>query len=326
MAERASAITSRIVSITDRLRPQRHGHVGGDALAKEILRHYPEGAAGLGRRAYASAAEAHEGQKRVSGEPYVTHPAAVAMLVAELGMDPATVAAALLHDVPEDTAKTVEDVRREFGEEIGRLVDGVTKLSRLSGQSRDEHQAENIRKMLLAMADDLRVVIIKLCDRLHNMRTLAPLPPEKQQRIAKQTMEIYAPLAHRLGIWQIKWELEDLAFRYLEPGNYRELNEQLAQRRAARERAIDRAMGILGQELEKAGVRAEISGRAKHLWSIQQKMRRKSVSISEVYDLLAVRVVVDDVPACYAALGVVHSLWRPIPGQFDDYIAVPKPN
>ena len=184
MAERASAITSRIVSITDRLRPQRHGNVDADTLAKEILRHYPEGDAELVRRAYGYAAEAHEGQKRVSGEPYITHPAAVAMLVAELGMDPATVAAALLHDVPEDTAKTVEDVRREFGEEIGRLVDGVTKLSRLSGQSRDEHQAENIRKMLLAMADDLRVVIIKLCDRLHNMRTLAPLPPEKQKRIA----------------------------------------------------------------------------------------------------------------------------------------------
>src|SRR5438477_243306 len=275
MAERASAITSRIVSITDRLRPQRHGHVDADVLAKEILRHYPEGDAELVRRAYAYAAEAHEGQKRVSGEPYITHPAAVAMLVAELGMDPATVSAALLHDVPEDTAKTVEDVRREFGEEIGRLVDGVTKLSRLSGQSRDEHQAENIRKMLLAMADDLRVVIIKLCDRLHNMRTLAPLPPEKQKRIARQTMDIYAPLAHRLGIWQIKWELEDLAFKYLEPDHYREVAEQLAARRQVRERYINETMKTLRDELEKAGIPADLSGRAKHLWSIAQKMRRK---------------------------------------------------
>src|SRR6266568_4476912 len=326
MAERASAITSRIVGITDRLRPQRHGHVDVDTLAKEILRHYPEGDAELVRRAYAYAAEAHEGQKRVSGEPYITHPAAVAMLVAELGMDPATVAAALLHDVPEDTAKTVEDVRREFGEEIGRLVDGVTKLSRLSGQSRDEHQAENIRKMLLAMADDLRVVIIKLCDRLHNMRTLAPLPPERQKRIARQTMDIYAPLAHRLGIWQIKWELEDLAFKYLEPEHYREVAEQLAARRQVRERYINETMKTLGQELEKAGVRAELSGRAKHLWSIAQKMTRKGVGFEEVYDVLAIRVIVDDVPSCYAALGVVHTLWPPIPGQFDDYIAVPKAN
>src|SRR5256884_4940747 len=326
MAERASAITSRIVSITDRLRPQRHGNVDADTLAKEILRHYPEGDAELVRRAYGYAAEAHEGQKRVSGEPYITHPAAVAMLVAELGMDPATVAAALLHDVPEDTAKTVEDVRREFGEEIGRLVDGVTKLSRLSGQSRDEHQAENIRKMLLAMADDLRVVIIKLCDRLHNMRTLAPLPPDKQKRIARQTMDIYAPLAHRLGIWQIKWELEDLAFKFLEPEHYREVAEQLAARRQVRERYINETMKTLAQELEKAGVRAELSGRAKHLWSIAQKMRRKSVGFEEVYDVLAIRTIVDDVPSCYAALGVVHTLWPPIPGQFDDYIAVPKAN
>src|SRR3989442_7917481 len=199
------------------------------------------------------------------------------MLVAELGMHPATVAAALLHDVPEDPERTSEEGGRDFGEEIGRLVDGVTKLSRLSGQSRDEHQAENIRKMLLAMADDLRVVIIKLCDRLHNMRTLAPLPPEKQKRIARQTMDIYAPLAHRLGIWQIKWELEDVAFKYIEPEHYRGVAEQLAARRQVRERYINETMKTLASELEKAGIRAELSGRAKHLWSIAQKMRRKGV-------------------------------------------------
>src|SRR3989454_8356745 len=229
MAERAPTFTSRIVGITERLRPQRHGNVDENTLAKEILRHYPEGDAELIRRAYAYAAEAHLGQKRVSGEPYITHPAAVAMLVAELGMDPATIAATLLHDVPEDTPKTNDDIRQQFGDEIGRLVEGVTKLGRLQGQSRDMHQAENIRKMFLAMADDLRVVVIKLCDRLHNMRTLAPLPVEKQRRIALQTMEIYAPLAHRLGIWQIKWELEDLAFKYLEPDKYKALADQLAE-------------------------------------------------------------------------------------------------
>jgi guanosine-3',5'-bis(diphosphate) 3'-pyrophosphohydrolase len=326
MAERANAITSRIVGITDRLRAQRHGAVDLEGIVKEMLRHYADGDAELVRRAYAYAAEAHGAQKRVSGEPYITHPAAVAMLIAELGMEAATIAATLLHDVPEDTARTTEDIRLEFGDEIGRLVEGVTKLGRLQGQSRDAHQAENIRKMFLAMADDLRVVIIKLCDRLHNMRTLAPLPPDKQQRIARQTIEIYAPLAHRLGIWQIKWELEDLAFKYLEPEQYKEVAEHLAARRQVRERFIDQAMKTLASELEKAGIRAELSGRAKHLWSIAQKMRRKNVGFDEVYDLLAIRVIVADVPGCYAALGIVHTLWPPIPGQFDDYIAVPKAN
>src|SRR5687768_18306824 len=241
-------------------------------------------------------------------------------------MDPATVAAALLHDVPEDTSRTIDDIRREFGDEIARLVDGVTKLSQFSGTSAAEHQAENIRKMFLAMADDLRVVIVKLCDRLHNMRTLASLPEDKQRRIARQTIEIYAPLAHRLGIWQIKWELEDLAFKVLEPDHYKEVAEHLASRRQVRERYIDHAMKTLHSELEKAGVKAEISGRAKHLWSIAQKMRRKNVGFDEVYDLLAIRVIVADVPGCYAALGIVHTLWPPIPGQFDDYVAVPKAN
>jgi GTP diphosphokinase / guanosine-3',5'-bis(diphosphate) 3'-diphosphatase len=326
MAERANAITSRIVGITDRLRAQRHSAVDVEGIVKEMLRHYADGDAELVRRAYAYASEAHGAQKRVSGEPYITHPAAVAMLIAELGMEAATIAATLLHDVPEDTARTTEDIRLEFGEEIGRLVEGVTKLGRLQGQSRDAHQAENIRKMFLAMAEDLRVVIIKLCDRLHNMRTLAPLPPEKQQRIARQTIEIYAPLAHRLGIWQIKWELEDLAFKYLEPEQYKEVAEHLAARRQVRERFIDQAMKTLASELEKAGIRAELSGRAKHLWSIAQKMSRKGVGFDEVYDLLAIRVIVADVPGCYAALGIVHTLWPPIPGQFDDYIAVPKAN
>jgi GTP pyrophosphokinase len=300
--------------------------VDAESAVAEMLRHYPEGDAELVRRAYSYAAEAHEGQRRVSGGPYIEHPAAVATLLAQLGMDPATIAAAMLHDVPEDTDRTNDDIRREFGDEIARLVEGVTKLSQFSGKSSDERQAENIRKMFLAMADDLRVVVIKLADRLHNMRTLGALPLDKQQRIAKQTMEIYAPLAHRLGIWQIKWELEDLSFKYLEPEHYRELAELLASRRAVRERYIDRTMKILATELEKAGVKAELSGRPKHLWSIAQKMQRKRIGVDQVYDLLAIRVIVADVPACYAALGIVHTIWPPIPGQFDDYIAVPKNN
>ena len=329
MAQRApsdhAGFGARIVGVADRLRSQRK-QVDGEAAAAEMLRHYPDGDAELVRRAYAYAAEAHEGQRRVSGGPYIEHPAAVALLVAQLGMDHATVAAAMLHDVPEDTARTNDDIRREFGDEIARLVEGVTKLSQFSGKSSDERQAENIRKMFLAMADDLRVVVVKLCDRLHNMRTLGALPPDKQLRIAQQTMEIYAPLAHRLGIWQLKWELEDLSFKYLEPEHYKELADLLASRRAVRERSIDRTMKILAAELEKAGIKAELSGRPKHLWSIAQKMRRKSVGVGQVYDLLAIRVIVDDVPACYAALGVVHTLWPPIPNQFDDYIAVPKNN
>jgi GTP pyrophosphokinase len=317
-----AGFAARIVGVADKLRPNRR-QIDGEAAIEEMLRHYPDGDAELVRRAYSYAAEAHEGQRRVSGGPYIEHPAAVALLIAQLGMDPATIAAAMLHDVPEDTAKTNDDIRREFGDEIARLVEGVTKLSQFSGKSSDEHQAENIRKMFLAMADDLRVVVIKLADRLHNMRTLGALPPEKQTRIAKQTMEIYAPLAHRLGIWQIKWELEDLAFKYLDPEQYRELAELLASRRAVREKFIDRTMKILTSELEKAGIKADMSGRPKHLWSIAQKMRRKNVSVDQVYDLLAIRVIVNDVPACYAVLGVVHTLWPPIPGQFDDYIAVP---
>ena len=320
-----AGFAARIVGVADRLRPQRN-KMDAEPAIEELLRHYPEGDAELVRRAYAYAAEAHEGQRRVSGGPYIEHPAAVALLLAQLGMDPATIAAAMLHDVPEDTSRTSEDIRREFGDEIARLVEGVTKLSQFSGKSSDEHQAENIRKMFLAMADDLRVVVIKLADRLHNMRTLGAMPLDKQHRIAKQTMEIYAPLAHRLGIWQIKWELEDLAFKHLEPERYRELAELLASRRAVRERYIDRTMKVLAAELEKSGVKAELSGRPKHLWSIAEKMKRKHVGVDQVYDLLAVRVIVADVPTCYAVLGVAHTLWPPIPGQFDDYIAVPKNN
>src|ERR1700716_4210718 len=320
-----AGFAARLAGVADKLRPNRK-QIDAEAAIEEMLRHYPDGDAELVRRAYTYAAEAHEGQRRVSGGPYIEHPAAVAVLLAQLGMDPATIAAAMLHDVPEDTSRTSDDIRREFGDEIARLVEGVTKLSQFSGKSSDERQAGNIRKMFLGRADYLRVVVIKRADRLHNMRTLGALPPEKQSRIAKQTMEIYAPLAHRLGIWQVKWELEDLSVQYIEPQHHQEVAAVPASRRTVRERYIDRTMKTLTTELDKAGIKAEMSGRPKHLWSIAQKMRRKNVSVDQVYDLLAIRVIVNDVPACYAVLGVVHTLWPPIPGQFDDYIAVPKNN
>ncbi|MDQ3937375.1 MAG: bifunctional (p)ppGpp synthetase/guanosine-3',5'-bis(diphosphate) 3'-pyrophosphohydrolase, partial [Chloroflexota bacterium] len=243
-----------------------------------------------------------------------------------IGIDPASIQAALLHDVPEDTEYSLADVEERFGAEVAHLVDGVTKLSRFSTHSHEQQQAENIRKMLLAMAEDIRVVLIKLADRLHNMRTISALPADKQQRIARQTAEIYAPLAERLGIWQIKWELEDLSFKILEADEYRRLADQLESHRREREAYVRRAMAILREALEKQGVKADLSGRPKHIFSIYRKMQRKGANFSEIYDVHAVRVLVDDVRDCYAALGVVHSLWRPIPGQFDDYIAMPKNN
>jgi GTP diphosphokinase / guanosine-3',5'-bis(diphosphate) 3'-diphosphatase len=296
-------------------------------VVAEAQRHRPSINVGLIERAHAVAGTAHEGQLRASGEPYITHPLDVAFYLAGLQMDAETIAAALLHDVPEDTDFTLADIEKRFGREVARLVDGVTKLSKFgSARSMEEQQAENIRKMFMAMAEDVRVVIIKLADRLHNMRTLQYMPPEKQQRIARQSMEIYAPLAHRLGVWQIKWELEDLSFKYLEPESYRKLVDMLADRRKAREGFVNKSIGILNKELAKVGLNAEISGRPKHLYSIARKMERKGAEFNEIYDIHAVRVLVDEVKDCYAALGVVHSIWRPIPGQFDDYIAMPKAN
>ncbi|HEY7969874.1 MAG TPA: bifunctional (p)ppGpp synthetase/guanosine-3',5'-bis(diphosphate) 3'-pyrophosphohydrolase, partial [Candidatus Limnocylindrales bacterium] len=240
--------------------------------------------------------------------------------------DTVAIQAALLHDVPEDTEYGITDIEERFGAEVARLVDGVTKLSKFSTHSHEQQQAENIRKMLLAMAEDIRVVLIKLADRLHNMRTLYGLPSEKQLRIARQTQEIYAPLAERLGIWQIKWELEDLAFKVLEPEAFRELAKLLDTRRKGREDFIARAIGELRPRLEAAGIDADLQGRPKHIYSIHKKMQRKSAEFAEIYDVYAIRVLVDDVRDCYGALGIVHALWRPIPGQFDDYIANPKNN
>jgi GTP diphosphokinase / guanosine-3',5'-bis(diphosphate) 3'-diphosphatase len=296
-------------------------------LEAEIAAHYPQADLEAVGAAYRFAREAHEEQRRASGEPYVTHPLAVAQLLAELGIDPVAIQAALLHDIPEDTDYSLADIEERFGPEVARLVDGVTKLSKFgSARSHEEQQAENIRKMFLAMAEDIRVVLIKLADRLHNMRTLAALPAEKQARIARQTAEIYAPLAERLGIWQIKWELEDLAFKILEPDAYHALATQLETHRRAREGYVQKAMHVLRDALAAADITAELSGRPKHIYSIHRKMQRKGAEFGEIYDVHAIRVLVPELKDCYAALGVVHSIWRPIPGQFDDYIAMPKNN
>ncbi|MBI3970497.1 MAG: bifunctional (p)ppGpp synthetase/guanosine-3',5'-bis(diphosphate) 3'-pyrophosphohydrolase [Chloroflexi bacterium] len=278
------------------------------------------------RQAYDFAARAHEGQKRGTGEPYVQHPLETAIQLADLQLDPATIAAALLHDVPEDTPFALEEIERTFGGEIARLVDGVTKLSRISWETLEEQQAENLRKMFLAMAEDIRVVLIKLSDRLHNVRTLGGKPPADRTRIAHETLEIYAPLAHRLGIWELKWRLEDGAFYYLEPERYQELKRLLAETRSMREGYIAEAIERLTAELAAAGLTAEVTGRPKHIYSIYNKMQRTGRSFDQLYDLLAIRVLVNTMQECYAALGVVHSLWPQVPGQFDDYISVPKGN
>ena len=296
------------------------------ALYAAIIAEHPAADLEPVERAFDLAVVAHHGQVRATGEPYVTHPIASAQILAELGIDTIAIQAALLHDVPEDTEYSLTDVEETFGAEVAQLVDGVTKLSRFSTHSHEQQQAENIRKMLLAMAQDIRVVLIKLADRLHNMRTLYGLPSDKQQRIARQTMEIYAPLAERLGIWQMKWELEDLAFKVLEPERFRELAKLLDTRRKDRGTYIDRAIAELNQRLDAAGIRADVEGRPKHIYSIWKKMERKGAEFGEIYDVYAVRLLVEDVRDCYAALGIVHSIWRPIPGQFDDYIAVPKNN
>ena len=298
----------------------------GEQLVVSILRHDPDADVTDVRRAVEFAIEAHGDARRASGEPFVTHPIAAAQILAGLGIDPVAIQAELLHDVPEDTEYALSDVEERFGSEVAQLVDGVTKLSKFSTLSHEQQQAENIRKMFLAMADDIRVVLIKLADRLHNMRTIAALPPEKQLRIARQTLEIYAPLAERLGIWQVKWELEDLAFKVIEPVRFRELAKLLDTRRKGRETYIERAIEELKPRLAAAGIGADLQGRPKHIYSIWKKMQRKSAEFGEIYDVYAIRLLVDDVKDCYAALGIVHALWRPIPGQFDDYIAVPKNN
>ena len=310
------------------------------------------------KNAYTLAEEAHRGQLRASGEPYITHCVAVAYILAELKVPPVIIAAALLHDTVEDTSVTLDDLRNKFGDEIASLVDGVTKLTNLPRVSRggkreeegklplevhsEEEQlimgealeksrkkdlaTETLRKTLMAMGDDVRVVMIKLADRLHNMRTLSYIPESKRYRIAKETMDIFAPLANRLGIWQIKWELEDLAFRYTQPEEYKAIAEKLSDRRVNREAEVNKIITELEKVLSEGGIKAEISGRPKHIYSIYQKMVQKDKSFEMVRDLRGVRLIVQDIPSCYAALGIIHTHWRPIPNEFDDYIAAPKDN
>ena len=276
-------------------------------------------------RVYEVADAAHEGQHRASGESYIEHPLAVAGILADLEMDHETIAAALLHDVVEDTSVTSEQVAAQFGDEVALLVDGVTKLTRIPYQSKEDAQVENLRKMFLAMAKDIRVIIIKLADRLHNMRTLASLPPSKQQAIARETLDIYAPIAHRLGIWKIKWEFEDECLRYLDSSAYHDIVELVAKTRHEREADVDKATGRLRAEFEELKINAEIQGRPKHFYSIYSKIS-KGRDFSTIYDLSAIRIIVDSVKDCYAALGAVHAMWTPLPGRFKDYIAMPKPN
>ena len=277
-------------------------------------------------QAFELADKAHEGQLRASGEPYIMHPLAVADILAHLQIDHITLMAALMHDVVEDTSYSKEDLEEMFGSEVAFLVDGVTKLNQFQYETKEDRQMENYRKMILAMAKDVRVVVIKLADRLHNMRTLKHMRSDKQKRIAKETLEIFAPLAHRLGIFNVKWELEDLSFRYLEPEKYYDLVDQMKQKRQAREDIVNDTMSQLTKALGEAHIKADIKGRPKHFYSIYKKMKKDNRDLSQIYDLLAVRVIVDTIPDCYAVLGIAHSLWKPLPYRFKDYISMPKSN
>jgi GTP pyrophosphokinase len=297
------------------------------AIMAALRKRYPGTDLSVVTRATDYAMAAHAGQMRASGDAYVSHPLAVALIVIrELGLDPVAVAAALLHDVPEDTERTLADVEAEFGSAIAILVDGVTKLTQAGARTKEQAAAETIRKMLLAMSIDVRVVLIKLADRLHNMRTIGSLPPANAARIAHQTLDIYAPLAERLGLWQLKGELEDRSFAVLEPARFAEVSAALAAGERSRDAYIRRVIAVLAPALADAGIKATISGRPKHLYSIWRKMVRKAAAFGEVYDAYAVRLITDDVRDCYGALGVVHALWPPVPGEFDDYIATPKSN
>ena len=277
-------------------------------------------------KAFELADKAHEGQLRASGEPYIMHPLAVTDILAHLQIDHITLMAALMHDVVEDTSYSKEDLEEMFGSEVAFLVDGVTKLNQFQYETKEDRQMENYRKMILAMAKDVRVVVIKLGDRLHNMRTLKHMRSDKQKRIAKETLEIFAPLAHRLGIFNVKWELEDLSFRYLEPEKYYDLVDQMKQKRQAREDIVNDTMSQLTKALGEAHIKADIKGRPKHFYSIYKKMKKDNRDLSQIYDLLAVRVIVDTIPDCYAVLGIAHSLWKPLPYRFKDYISMPKSN
>ncbi|AET66634.1 (p)ppGpp synthetase, RelA/SpoT family [Desulfosporosinus orientis DSM 765] len=295
-------------------------------LLVKMKKKSPQARLAIVDKAYHFAEVAHRNQLRNSGEDYILHPLEVAQILVELEMDEATIAAALLHDVVEDTEYTIADIEKNFGEEIALLVDGVTKLGRIEYKSKVEQQVENLRKMFLAMAKDIRVILIKLADRLHNMRTLKYHSPAKQKEIAQETLEIFAPLANRLGIFRIKWELEDLSFRYLKPEEYYDLVEGIALKRREREAYINEVIVQMREKLDEVQIYADIAGRPKHFYSIYRKMTTQNKELSEIYDLMAIRVIVDSVNDCYGALGIIHTMWKPIPGRFKDYIAMPKPN
>jgi len=297
-----------------------------DPIVRLVRHHHPRADVRVLEHAYDVARDAHDGQVRKSGDPYVTHPVAVAGILADLGMDVTTVVAGLLHDVVEDTAVDLEDVRTDFGEDVADIVDGITKLDRLRFQSKEAAQAATMRKMLVAMAKDVRVLLIKLADRLHNMRTLDALPEAKRRRIAQETIDIYAPLAHRLGIREIKWQLEDLAFAELHPKTYAEIESLVEDRHAEREAELAQVISDIEARLRSARIEASVTGRPKHYWSIYQKMVSRQKSFNEINDLIGVRIAVDDARDCYGALGVVHSMWKPVLGRFKDYIAMPKFN
>src|SRR5512132_2641836 len=310
--------------------PERHADLFDELLA-EVTAYNPEVDSELLARAFQFAVRAHEGQERRSGEAFIHHPFGAAKICAELRLDDETIASALLHDVVEDTDVGAEAVRAEFGDEIANLVEGVTKLTRIQFQSREHAEAENYRKMIVAMAHDVRVILIKLADRLHNMRTREYLGRQKQVQKARETLEVYAPLAHRLGIHKLKWELEDLAFQTLHPRKYAEIEAMVAERRADREEHVNEAAIVLTKELDKVAIPAEISGRAKHFYSIYDKMAKKGREFNEIYDLTAMRVIVEragdeGTRDCYGSLGLMHSLWKPMPGRFKDFVAMPKVN
>jgi GTP pyrophosphokinase len=295
-------------------------------IYETVRQHHPGADLELLRKAYIFSAVEHKGQTRASGEPYLVHPLEVAAILAEMRMDPACVAVGLLHDVLEDTLTDADRIKEHFGEDVLHIVEGVTKISKIPFSSSEERQAENFRKLLLAMVDDVRVILVKLADRLHNMRTLQYLPPDRRQRIARETMDIYAPLAGRLGMSKIKNELEDLSFQYLEPEGYQDLAAQVDERRREAFAFIEKIKGTVQEKLTAAGLQATLEGRIKRLYSIHQKLRRQRIGLAQVYDFVALRVIVSTIPDCYAVLGILHNLWRPVPGRIKDFIAMPRPN
>jgi len=295
-------------------------------LMKTLRANRPNDDLEIIKKAYEFSQKNHAGQSRASGEPYLVHPLEVACVLAEMKMDPVAISAGLLHDSVEDTSVTIVDIRKEFGEQVAHIVEGVTKISKIDFSSREEQQAENLRKMMLAMVDDIRVVLIKLADRLHNMRTLEHLPPERQQKIARETLDIYAPIAHRLGMGKIRGELEDLGFRYVDPIAHQQVKEAVEARRKQGEQFLAKVEHVLRDKLKEAGITAKVESRIKRIYSVHKKLQRQRIGVDQVYDLYAMRVITQSVQDCYAVLGIIHNLWRPVPGRIKDFIAMPRPN